>query len=71
MKLESTGQGVMWKLGTPRVDIRPDEIMSSRNTTRLPLPIGGVTEMYITDLVNALDFFITQTTNPVKEETQN
>jgi hypothetical protein len=24
MKLESTGQGVMWKLGTPRVDIRPD-----------------------------------------------
>ena len=24
MKLESTGQGVSWKLGTPRVDIRPD-----------------------------------------------
>mgnify|MGYP003131852811 CR=1 FL=1 len=24
MKLESTGQGVTWKLGTPRVDIRPD-----------------------------------------------
>ena len=24
MKLESTGQGVMWKLGTPRVDIRSD-----------------------------------------------
>ena len=24
MKLESTGQGVMWKLGTPRVDVRPD-----------------------------------------------
>ena len=40
--------------------------MSSRNTAppRLPLPIGGVTEMYITDLVNALDFFITQTNNP-------
>ena len=40
--------------------------MSSRNTAppRLPLPIGGVTEMYITDLVNALDFFITQTANP-------
>ena len=40
--------------------------MSSRNAAppRLPLPIGGVTEMYMTDLVNALDFFITQTTNP-------
>ena len=24
MKLESTDQGVAWKLGTPRVDIRPD-----------------------------------------------
>ena len=24
MKLESTAQGVAWKLGTPRVDIRPD-----------------------------------------------
>ncbi len=24
MKLESTNQGVSWKLGTPRVDIRPD-----------------------------------------------
>ena len=24
MKLESTGEGVMWKLGTPRVDIRSD-----------------------------------------------
>ena len=24
MKLESTEQGVAWKLGTPRVDIRPD-----------------------------------------------
>ena len=24
MKLESTDQGVAWKLGTPRIDIRPD-----------------------------------------------
>ena len=24
MKLESTSQGVAWKLGTPRIDIRPD-----------------------------------------------
>ena len=24
LKLESTDQGVAWKLGTPRVDLRPD-----------------------------------------------
>ena len=24
LKIESTGQGVMWQLGTPRLDIRPD-----------------------------------------------
>ena len=24
LKLESTDQGVAWKLGTPRVDMRPD-----------------------------------------------
>ena len=24
IKLESTDQGVSWRLGTPRVDIRPD-----------------------------------------------
>jgi hypothetical protein len=24
MKVESTGQGVQWQLGSPRLDMRPD-----------------------------------------------
>ena len=40
--------------------------MSSRDlaSPRLPLPIGEVDQIYIADLVRALDFFIQQSNNP-------
>ena len=56
--------GTKWKLGSPRVDVRPDgkKIMALTNlpAPRLPEPTSEYSLTYMQDLLRALEIFIEQ-----------
>lgn len=68
LRVESSALGSKWKLGSPRIDIRPDgrRQMASTNIPAPRLPDAPVeyNQQYMADLIRALEAFMSQERNP-------
>ena len=68
MRVESTALGAKWRLGSPRVDLRPGwEALVSGNQVappRLPEAPEEYTRSYMQDLIRTLEIFIEQEAQP-------